>query len=86
MSDTGFPSPAQDRSTPFNEAPAWSKNAIWYQIFVERFYNGDKSNDPKAANINMPPLDHIAPADWTINSWTGDWYGQSGLGNRKAFQ
>ena len=26
--------------------PAWSKDAVWYQIFPERFSNGDKSNDP----------------------------------------
>ena len=26
--------------------PEWSKDAIWYQIFPERFRNGDKSNDP----------------------------------------
>lgn len=27
-------------------APAWVKDAIFYQIFPERFANGDKSNDP----------------------------------------
>ncbi|HNY37362.1 MAG TPA: glycoside hydrolase family 13 protein [Petrotogaceae bacterium] len=25
--------------------PEWAKGAIYYQIFVDRFYNGDKSND-----------------------------------------
>lgn len=25
--------------------PAWAKGAVMYQIFVERFYNGDSSND-----------------------------------------
>ncbi|WP_071130252.1 glycoside hydrolase family 13 protein [Enterococcus timonensis] len=29
------------------KAPAWVKNTVWYQIFPERFANGDKSNDPK---------------------------------------
>ncbi len=28
------------------KTPAWAKNAVMYQIFPERFYNGDKSNDP----------------------------------------
>ncbi|MBV1709913.1 MAG: alpha amylase N-terminal ig-like domain-containing protein, partial [Erysipelothrix sp.] len=28
-------------------APSWVKDTIWYQIFPERYYNGDKSNDPK---------------------------------------
>lgn len=27
-------------------APAWVKDTIWYQIFPERFNNGDKTNDP----------------------------------------
>jgi glycosidase len=26
--------------------PDWAKNAVWYQIFPERFRNGDPSNDP----------------------------------------
>ena len=26
--------------------PEWAKTAVWYQIFPERFANGDKSNDP----------------------------------------
>jgi glycosidase len=32
--------------TPAFEAPDWVKNAVFYQIFPERFYNGDSSNDP----------------------------------------
>lgn len=27
--------------------PDWAKEAIWYQIFPERFCNGDPSNDPE---------------------------------------
>ena len=26
--------------------PDWAKGAVMYQIFVDRFYNGDKTNDP----------------------------------------
>jgi len=29
------------------KAPEWVKKTVWYQIFPERFANGDKSNDPK---------------------------------------
>ncbi|MGX7176668.1 glycoside hydrolase family 13 protein [Enterococcus saigonensis] len=29
------------------KAPTWVKNTVWYQIFPERFANGDQSNDPK---------------------------------------
>ena len=25
---------------------AWQDSAVWYQIFPERFRNGDPSNDP----------------------------------------
>ncbi|WP_404454505.1 alpha-glycosidase [Virgibacillus necropolis] len=28
------------------DAPSWVKDTIWYQIFPERFANGDVSNDP----------------------------------------
>ncbi len=31
---------------PAFETPAWAQHAVWYQIFPERFRNGDKSNDP----------------------------------------
>lgn len=30
---------------PGYETPDWAKGAVMYQIFVDRFYNGDKSND-----------------------------------------
>jgi glycosidase len=36
-------------STPMQtdfETPDWAKHAVWYQIFPERFRNGDPSNDP----------------------------------------
>jgi cyclomaltodextrinase / maltogenic alpha-amylase / neopullulanase len=29
------------------DAPAWVKDTVWYQIFPERFANGDPSIDPK---------------------------------------
>lgn len=28
-------------------APKWVKDTVWYQIFPERFANGNKNNDPK---------------------------------------
>lgn len=28
------------------EAPSWVKDTVWYQIFPERFANGDTKNDP----------------------------------------
>ncbi len=67
---------AQTNALGFNQPPAWAQRAIWYQIFVERFYNGDKTNDPRPENINIPPLKMIAPAGWAITPWTQDWYQQ----------
>jgi cyclomaltodextrinase len=65
---------AQNHKTPFNCPPNWAKSAIWYEIFVERFYNGDASDDPKPININIPPIGQLAPKKWAITPWTSDWY------------
>ena len=53
--------------------PAWAKNAIWYQIFVERFHNGDPSNDPTKEDIQGSYPDST-PANWHTSRWTSDWY------------
>jgi glycosidase len=36
----------QGAMKPSFETPAWAQNAVWYQIFPERFRNGDPANDP----------------------------------------
>ena len=53
--------------------PVWAKEAIWYQIFVERFRNGDPGNDPTPADMYGSYPDKI-PNDWKITSWGHDWY------------
>jgi glycosidase len=63
--------PEIDRS--FAYVPAWAKAAIWYQIFVERFRNGDPGNDPTPADMAGSYPDRI-PANWKITSWGHDWY------------
>ncbi|MDR0299381.1 MAG: glycoside hydrolase family 13 protein [Streptococcaceae bacterium] len=47
------------------KTPEWVKSTVWYQIFPERFANGDKSNDPE--NVK----------DWedTEKIGRGDFYG-----------
>ena len=70
----GYNTEAQ-KPTPFNEPPSWSKNVIWYQIFVERFYNGDKTNDPTPFNMKSASSDPT-PEGWAITPWTWDWYKQ----------
>lgn len=57
--------------------PEWAKSAIWYQIFPERFNNGDKSNDPKAKDIEGG-WPHFIPEGWQVKEWTSDWYKQEG--------
>jgi len=61
-------------ATPLNEPPAWAKKAIWYQIMVERFRNGDTSNDPTPEDMDVPDMNIITPKGWHITSWTQDWY------------
>ncbi len=53
--------------------PKWAKGIIWYQIFPERFCNGDPTNDPTAAALEGSwPHDHTSP--WEIHPWSSDWY------------
>jgi len=57
----------------FEEAPRWSQNAIWYQIFVERFRNGDTLNDPTLADIKHS-YPHTYSSNWSITPWVHQWY------------
>ncbi len=53
--------------------PNWAKKVVWYQIFPERFRNGDTSNDPTKESIyNSWPHDN--ESDWEVHPWTSDWY------------
>lgn len=53
--------------------PEWSKEAVWYQIFVERFRNGDSLNDPTKDDIVGAYPDEI-PEHWSTTPWGHDWY------------
>lgn len=66
---------SQPRKTSFTKPPEWTKSAIWYQVFTERFFNGDKKNDPALNNITVP-TQMEPPADWSITPWTQNWFGQ----------
>ncbi len=53
--------------------PLWAKSAIWYQIFPERFRDGDPSNNPQMKDIfGADPLEK--PKQWQIHAWGSDWY------------
>lgn len=55
------------------DVPAWAKHAVWYQIFPERFRNGDVKNDPTVNDIRGA-WPHDEPATWHVSRWTADWY------------
>lgn len=50
-------------SRPSVQVPAWTADANWYQIFVERFRNADPSNDPG----DFTTYERLVP-------WNGDWF------------
>ncbi|WOX07242.1 glycoside hydrolase family 13 protein [Microbulbifer pacificus] len=74
--------PAQSDATPvapiqLNQqgefVPEWAKSAIWYQIFPERFRNGDPDNDPKVTDLaGSDPQEPVA--HWSVHPWGSDWY------------
>lgn len=53
--------------------PDWAKDAVWYQIFPERFRNGDKTNDPTLQDIDGA-YPHDVTSPWKISPWGSDWY------------
>ena len=61
---------AQNKS---ESVPEWAKKVVWYQIFPERFSNGDATNDPAAIDLKGA-WPYSIPADWQIHPWTSDWY------------
>lgn len=55
------------------DVPEWAKRVVWYQIFPERFRNGDPNNDPTLDELRGAwPHDTTSP--WRIHPWTADWY------------
>lgn len=59
--------------TSFEDAPQWSKEAIWYQIFPDIFRNGDRSNDPRSQDI-VGSYPGYVPSGWKVADWGQDWY------------
>jgi cyclomaltodextrinase len=53
--------------------PQWAKEAVWYQIFSERFANSDKNNDPTPHDMEGA-WPYQIPEGWQISPWTSDWY------------
>jgi cyclomaltodextrinase len=51
--------------------PAWAAEAVFYQIFPDRFADGDSNNEPTRDSLEQPV--HAGPS-WRPSSWTADWY------------
>ena len=77
LSLAGCQSDLEGRSstTPAERTPAWAQDAVWYQVFPERFRNGDPSNDPTRQTLQRPIGD--VPTSWRPTRWTRDWYEQA---------
>jgi len=56
-----------------SDYPQWVQDAVFYQIFPERFRNGDPSNDPDLESL-IGAYPHDIESDWQIHPWTSDWY------------
>lgn len=56
-----------------DEGIAWAKEAIWYQIFPERFRNGDPNNDPELKDLAYADPQEL-PQHWQVHPWGSDWY------------
>jgi len=53
--------------------PQWAKEVVWYQIFPDRFRNGDPGNDPTVQSIDGA-YPHDIKSPWQIHPWNSDWY------------
>lgn len=58
------------------EVPLWSVDSTWYQIFPERFRNGDPSNDvvgqlPTEWEKSRPALSRL---ERTVTPWNSSWF------------
>lgn len=66
-------SPQKNEERSKSNVPEWSRNVVWYQIFPERFRNGDPSNDPTPLDMQRTFPD-VIPASWEVSDWGADWY------------
>ncbi len=67
----GNPTSSAAQLAELAEPPKWVADAIFYQIFPERFCNGDGNNDPTRESLEFPD---VTPSSWRTTSWIGDWY------------
>lgn len=68
----GAPPPAPEPAA--SSRNDWATDAVWYQIFPERFRNGDPGNDPTHESLEFPD---VVPRTWAVSAWTDDWYSRA---------
>ena len=83
----------QGAMRPSFNTPDWAQQAVWYQIFPERFRNGSTSNDPVnvtpwTAQWSPPPVPAAistngVPVATNTNAVRGGRGGRGGGGNRR---
>lgn len=61
------------RQPDIKTVPGWAMDAIWYQIFPDRFYNGDVNNDPTIETLEGT-WPYEKQSEWNVMDWTSDWY------------
>lgn len=49
---------------PGYKTPDWAKGAVMYQIFVDRFFNGDKTNDVETGEYSYIDAHTVKVQDW----------------------
>ena len=52
----------------------WARGIVWYQIFPERFADGDTTNEPSKDKVLINSRRQIK--DWKVKRWTSDWFEQ----------
>jgi cyclomaltodextrinase len=60
-----------ENAAKLSNVPDWAKSATWYQIFPERFRNGDTANDPTRQDLEIP---FLPGENWQVTPWTRDFY------------
>lgn len=60
---------------PYDQPPVWAREAIWYQIFVERFRQGNHKVNPSLATCQHSLIDPY-PDHWSPTPWGHNWYKQ----------
>jgi glycosidase len=76
--DVGGPQRAAEPARPPEPAvrsgpPTWVADTVFYQVFPDRFRNGDPRNDPQPNDLRGA-WPQEAVRGWQVSPWTADWF------------